>query len=154
MVTSTSKRCWDEDEILWIFFDHKKKILLISSNTQMQNTLTSATFSSLCQSHTESTWSLESSTEHKLLPPFWNKTWSTPSSFSCLLFQNQVINSTHLPASFVLRILQILCLKKWLKNQPILRMLRPYSLNKDVLQSVISEETATVFNVKRKLYEF
>lgn len=42
----------------------------------LQNTLTSASFSSLCQSHTESTWSLESSTEQRLLPPFWNKTWN------------------------------------------------------------------------------
>lgn len=34
-------------------------------------TLTSASLSSLCQSHTERMWSLESSTTHNQLPPFW-----------------------------------------------------------------------------------
>ena len=38
-----------------------------------RETLTSASRSSLCQSHTDSTWSLESSTAHRLLPPFWKK---------------------------------------------------------------------------------
>lgn len=35
-----------------------------------RETLTSASRSSRCQSHTDSTWSLESSTAHRLLPPF------------------------------------------------------------------------------------
>lgn len=35
-----------------------------------RETFTSASRSSFCQSHTDSTWSLESSTAHRLLPPF------------------------------------------------------------------------------------
>lgn len=58
-------------------FYYKKSDLHTSKQYKISycNTLTSASFSSFCQSHTESTWSLESSTEHKLLPPFWGKIW-------------------------------------------------------------------------------